>query len=397
MMLLSNRINNLAESETIAMAQKSRELKAQGFDVIGLSVGEPDFYTPENIKLAAKKAIDDNHSFYTPVNGYVDLRQSICHKLQRDNSLSYTIDQIVVTTGAKHAIMNTLLCLINPGDEVIIPTPYWVSYAQMVDLAEGKQVFIDAGIETDFKITPHQLEQAITAKTKAFVFSSPCNPTGSVYSYDELKAFVDIFAKHPQIYVVSDEIYEHINFDKNHESIAQFESIKDRVILVNGVSKGFAMTGWRIGYLAAHPHIARAVTKLQGQFTSGSCSIAQRATLEAMETLPSETYPMLEKFLERRNLLLDLVKDIPGMKTNIPQGAFYIFPDISSYFGKSDGKQTIKNASDLCMYILNKAYVAIVAGDAFGAPKCVRISYATSDNLIIEAVKRIKAALQELK
>ncbi len=397
MMLLSNRINNLAESETIAMAQKSRELKAQGFDVIGLSVGEPDFYTPENIKLAAKKAIDDDHSFYTPVNGYVDLRQSICHKLQRDNSLSYTIDQIVVTTGAKHAIMNTLLCLINPGDEVIIPTPYWVSYAQMVDLAEGKQVFIDAGIETDFKITPHQLEQAITAKTKAFVFSSPCNPTGSVYSYDELKAFVDIFAKHPQIYVVSDEIYEHINFDKNHESIAQFESIKDRVILVNGVSKGFAMTGWRIGYLAAHPHIARAVTKLQGQFTSGSCSIAQRATLEAMETLPSETYPMLEKFLERRNLLLDLVKDIPGMKTNIPQGAFYIFPDISSYFGKSDGKQTIKNASDLCMYILNKAYVAIVAGDAFGAPKCVRISYATSDNLIIEAVKRIKAALQELK
>jgi aspartate aminotransferase len=397
MIHLSDRINNLTESETIAMAQKSRELKTQGFDVISLGVGEPDFFTPDIVKDAAKKSIDENYSFYTPVNGYVDLREAICHKLKRDNNLEYTADQIVVSTGAKHSIMNVVLSLVNPGDEVIIPTPYWVSYSQMVDLAEGKQVFIHAGIENDFKITAAQLEEAITPKTKAFIFSSPCNPSGSVYNKEELKALADVFAKHPNIYIISDEIYEHINFSKNHESIAQFSEITDRVVVVNGVSKGFAMTGWRIGYLAAHKEIAKAVTKLQGQFTSGSCSVAQRAALEAMYIKPEQTYPMLDKFLERRNLVLDMMKDIPGIVTNVPQGAFYIFPDVSSYFGKSDGNQTIHNATELCMYILNTVYVSMVAGDSFGAPNCIRLSYATSNELLIEAVKRLKTALSRLK
>jgi aspartate aminotransferase len=397
MNVLSDRINNLAQSETIAMSQRSRELKAKGFDVINLGVGEPDFFTPDRIKEAAKKAIDENYSLYTAVNGYVDLRDAICEKLARDNELSYTSDQIVVCTGGKHAIMNTVLCLVNPGDEVIIPTPYWVSYAQMADLAEGKKVFIDTSIETDFKITPAQLESAITSKSKIFVFSNPCNPSGSVYSRDELKSLADVFEKHPNVFIISDEIYEHINFNKNHESIAQFENIKDRVILVNGVSKGFAMTGWRIGYLAAHKDIAQAVTKLQGQFTSGSCSIAQRATIEAMKMNPEETYHMLDKFLERRDLVLEMMREIPGVKTNVPQGAFYIFPDVSSYFGKSDGEKVIGNASDLCMYILTKAYVSMVAGDAFGSPNCIRLSYATSNELLIEAIKRFKKALSELK
>ena len=368
MIHLSDRINNLAESETIAMAQRSRELKAKGYDIINLGIGEPDFFTPDRIKGAAKKAIDDNYSLYTAVNGYQDLREAICHKLSRDNKLKYEPNQIVVCTGGKHAIMNTLLCIVNPGDEVIIPTPYWVSYAQMVDLSEGKKVFIEAGIENDFKISPEQLEKAITPKTKAFVFSSPCNPSGSVYSKSELQALADVFEKYPNVYIVSDEIYEYINFDRNHESIGQFEKIKDRVIIINGVSKGFAMTGWRIGYLAAHHLIAKAVTKLQGQFTSGSCSIAQRAALEAMKMETKDTYHMLEKFLERRNLAIKMIKDIPGIKTNVPQGAFYIFPDVSGYFGKSNGDQVIKNASDLCIYLLNKAHIAVVAGDAFGTP-----------------------------
>ena len=397
MITLSNRINKMAESETLAMSRKSRELKAQGHDVINLSLGEPDFFTPDNIKEAAKKSIDENYSFYTPVNGYAELRQAVAEKLKRDNNLDYTADQIVVSTGAKQAIMNALLCLVNPGDEVIIPTPYWVSYDQMVSLAEGKHVFIEAGIENDFKITAQQLEDAITPKTKVFIFSSPCNPTGSVYTREELEALARVFEKNPHVYIISDEIYELINFGKNHESIAQFENIKDQVIVVNGVSKGFAMTGWRVGYIAAHIDIAKATTKLQGQFTSATCSIGQKAAEEAMNTLPEETWEMLEKFRERRDLVLELMKEIPGIKTNVPQGAFYIFPDVSSYFGKSNGEQTINNASDLCLYILNKVHVALVPGDAFGSPECIRFSYATSNKLLIEAVKRLKSALADLK
>lgn len=397
MINLSNRINQLAESETLAMSRKSRELKAQGHDVINLSLGEPDFFTPDDIKKAAKIAIDENYSFYTPVNGYPELRKAISQKLKRDNNLVYSPEEIVVCTGAKQAIINALLCVLNPGDEVIVPTPYWVSYSQMVTIAEGKHVYIEAGIENDFKITPAQLEKAITPKTKLFMFSSPCNPTGSVYSKAELEGLARVFEKHPNVYILSDEIYELINFNKNHESIAQFESIKDRVILINGVSKGFAMTGWRLGYMASHIDLAKAVTKLQGQYTSATCSIAQKAAQKAMEVLPEDTWVMLDKFLERRDLVLELMKDIPGMKTNIPQGAFYIFPDISSYFGKRNGNHVINDANDFCMYILNNAFVALVPGDAFGAPNCIRFSYATSNELLIEAVKRIKSALSELK
>ncbi|TVQ85870.1 MAG: pyridoxal phosphate-dependent aminotransferase [Bacteroidetes bacterium] len=396
MIHLSNRINQLSESETLAMSRKSRELKAQGHDVINLSLGEPDFYTPDDIKKAAKIAIDENYTFYTPVNGYPELRKAISQKLKRDNNLDYSPEEIVTCTGAKQAIINALLCLVNPGDEVIIPTPYWVSYSQMVTIAEGKQVYIEAGIKNDFKITPAQLENAITPKTRLFMFSSPCNPTGSVYSKAELEGLARVFEKHPNVYILSDEIYELINFNKNHESIARFESLKDRVVLINGVSKGFAMTGWRLGYMASHIDIAKAVTKLQGQYTSATCSIAQKAAQKAMEILPEDTWVMLDKFRERRDLVLELMKDIPGMKTNIPQGAFYIFPDISSYFGKRNGEHIINDANDFCMYLLNNAFVALVPGDAFGAPNCIRFSYATSNELLIEAVKRIKSALSEL-
>jgi aspartate aminotransferase len=394
---LSDRINQLSESETLAMSRISRELRAQGHNVINLSVGEPDFFTPDVIKDAAKKAIDENFSFYPPVNGYPELRQAICRKLKRDNDLDYSPEQIVVSTGAKHSIMNTLLCIVNPGDEVLIPTPYWVSYSHMVGFAQGKNVFIEGTIENDFKITPQQLEQAITPSTKLFMFSSPCNPSGSVYSREELQALAKVFEKHPHVYILSDEIYELINFSKNHESIAQFASINERVILINGVSKGFAMTGWRLGYLAGSKEIAAAVSKLQGQFTSGATSIAQKAAQQAMEILPEETWHMLDKFKERRDLMLGLLKDLPGFKTNIPDGAFYLFPDVSGYFGKSDGKITINSASDLCNYILGKAYVAMVPGEAFGAPGCIRISYATSNELLIEAIERIKPILAELK
>jgi aspartate aminotransferase len=397
MIPLSNRINKLSESETLAMARKSRELKAQGHDVINLSLGEPDFHTPENIKEAAKIAIDENYTFYTPVNGYQELRQSICNKLQRDNQLAYTPEQIVVTTGAKQAITNALLCLVNPGEEVIVPSPYWVSYREMVKMTDGVEVNITAGIENDFKITPEQLEAAITPKTKLFMFSSPCNPTGSVYTRQELEGLAKVFEKHPHVFILSDEIYEHINFSGTHESIAQFDSIKERVIIINGVSKGFAMTGWRVGFLAAHIDIAKACNKLQGQFTSGTCSIAQRATITAMDTDPAETHQMLEKFRERRDLVLNLMNEIPGFKTNEPQGAFYIFPNVAEYFGKSDGETRVENAPDLCMYLLNKAHVALVPGDAFGDPECIRFSYATSNELLIEAVKRMKKALAELK
>ncbi len=394
---LSDRINILSESETLAMSRKSRELKALGHDVINLSLGEPDFFTPDNVKEAARQAIDNNFSFYTPVNGYVDLRQAICNKLKRDNDLHYEPDQIVVSTGAKQCIANTVLSLVNPGEEILIPAPYWVSYKEIAKMAEAKAVYIEAGIANDFKITPAQLEASISPKTKLFMFSSPCNPTGSVYTREELKALAEVFGRHPHVFIMADEIYELINFEGTHESIAQFEEVRERVILINGVSKGFAMTGWRLGYMAARIDIAKACNKLQGQFTSGACSIAQRAALKAMETDPAETKPMLDKFRERRDLVLGLLKDIPGIKINQPKGAFYVFPDVSHYFGKAKGSIQIDNANDLCMYLLNTAFVALVPGDAFGDPNCIRFSYATSDKLLIEAVDRIRKALAELK
>jgi len=396
--MLSNRINYLSESETLAMARKSRELKARGHQVINLSLGEPDFNTPDYIKNAAKKAIDDNFTFYPPVAGYTDLRDAICLKLKRDNNLDYKCEQIVVSTGAKQSIANVVLCLVNPGDEVILPSPYWVSYKEIVKVAEGKMVPVQATIAQNFKVTAEQIEHAITPRTKLMIFSSPCNPTGSVYTKEELKAIAEVIARHPGIYVIADEIYEHINFIGKHESLAQFGFVKDQVIVVNGVSKGFAMTGWRIGYIAAPPAIAKACDKIQGQFTSGTCSIAQRAALEAIGKDPHtpELLHMQQAFRERRDLLLELLGGIPGMKLNHPDGAFYIFPDISYYFGKSHGKTKIENANDLCMYLLNTVYVATVPGDAFGDPNCVRFSYATSKENLTEAVKRIKEALGKL-
>ncbi len=394
---LSDRINRLSESETLAMSRKSRELKARGHDVINLSLGEPDFFTPDKIKQAGKTAIDQNYSFYTPVNGYLELRQAICTKLKRDNKLVFEPDQIVVSTGAKQSIANAVLCLVNPGEEVIVPSPFWVSYREIVKMAEGTEVTIRAGIENDFKISPEQLEGAISKKTKLFMFSSPCNPTGSVYSREELGQLAKVFARHPHVYILADEIYEHINFSGKHESIAQFEEIRDRVIIINGVSKGFAMTGWRLGYMAANLEIAKACNKLQGQVTSGTCSIAQMAGIEAMNTDPKETLPMLEKFRERRDLVLSLLKDIPGIQTNEPQGAFYIFANVSTFFGTSDGTTRIENAGDLCMYLLNKVFVAVVPGDAFGDPECIRLSYATSNEVLTEAIKRLETALKDLK
>jgi len=397
---LSNRINNLSESETLAMTQKSRELSAQGFDVINLSIGEPDFNTPEFIKTAAKDAIDKNFTHYPPVPGYPELRQAICKKLKRDNNLDYAPEQVVVSTGAKHSIANVMLALVNPGDEVIVPAPYWVSYKELVKLADGKAVFLPAGIETNFKVSPQQIEAAITEKTKVFIFSSPCNPTGTVYTKDELHAFAEVFARHKNVFIISDEIYEYINFLGRHESIAQFDFIKDQVIVINGVSKGYAMTGWRIGYIAAPLPIARACNKLQGQVTSGACSIAQKASFTAIDTDPKltpEFKTMLDAFHERRDLLLSLLKEIPGIITNTPDGAFYVFMDVKHYFGKTDGDVTIKGSEDLSMYLLNKAYVAMVPGTAFGDANCLRFSYATSKEKIIEAVKRIKETLSKFK
>lgn len=397
--MLSNRINYLSESETLAMARKSRELKAKGHNVINLSLGEPDFNTPDYIKEAAKLAIDNNYTFYSPVAGYQDLREAICVKLKRDNGVDYTCDQVVVSTGAKQSIANVVLSLVNPGDEVILPAPYWVSYKEIVKVAEGKSVFIPTTIEHEFKVTPEQIKDAITSKTKLIIYSSPCNPTGSVYTKEELKAIAEVFINYPAIYIVADEIYEHINFIGKHESMAQFDFIKNQMIIVNGVSKAFAMTGWRIGYIAAPLEIAKACDKLQGQFTSGASSIAQRAALKAIATSPDtpELKAMQKAFRERRDLLLKLLGDIPGMKLNHPDGAFYVFPDISYYFGKSDGKTEIHNSNDLCMYFLNKAYVATVPGEAFGDPKCIRFSYATSKDNLVEAVKRLKSALDDLK
>ncbi|MFZ4521303.1 MAG: pyridoxal phosphate-dependent aminotransferase [Bacteroidales bacterium] len=400
MTTLANRIQYLAESETLAMSRKSRELRAEGHDVINLSLGEPDFNTPDYIKKAAKEGIDQNYTFYSPVAGYEDLRKAICIKLKRDNNLDYDCNQIVVSTGAKQSIANVMLSLVNPGDEVLVPAPYWVSYKEIIKVAEGKSIFIPASIEHNFKITPQQLEAAITPKTKLLIYSSPCNPTGSVYTREELRAIAEVMAKYPAITIVADEIYEHINFVGKHESICQFDFIKNQVVLINGVSKGYAMTGWRIGFIAAPIAIAKACDKLQGQFTSGASSIAQRAALTAFITEPSSTPDMKimqAAFRERRDLMLKLLAEIPGMKLNHPDGAFYIFPDISWYFGKSDGTTMISNANDFCMYLLNNVFVALVPGDAFGDPNCIRFSYATSTDKLTEAARRIKAALEKLK
>lgn len=398
MSILSDRINNLAESATIKMAKLGRELAAQGIDVISLSLGETDFYTPDFVKDAAKKAIDENYSYYSPVAGYPDLRKAIAQKLKRENNLDYNFDQIVVSTGAKQALTNVILSLVNPGDEVIIPTPYWVSYSELVKLGEGESVFIDTTIESDFKITPEQLEAAITPKSKLFMFSSPNNPTGTVYTRDELAALVKVFEKYPQIYIISDEIYEHINFIGAHVSIAEFENIKDRVIIINGLSKAYAMTGWRLGFSASSKEIADACDKLQSQVTSGTCSITQRAGVAAYNGSLDSVVEMQKVFLHRRDLVYDLLKSIPGMKVNLPGGAFYFFPDVSSYFGKkTEDGQVIQNADDLALYILNKGHVAVVSGDAFGDPKSIRISYAASEEKLKEAISRIKNALALLK
>lgn len=394
---LSNRINNLSESATLKMTKLGRELASKGINVISLSVGEPDFNTPNNVKDAAKKALDENYTRYSPVPGYPELRQAIVNKLKNENGLDYEPSQIVVSTGAKQSLSNVILTLINPGDEVIIPTPYWVSYSEMVVLAEGKSVFIDTDIDSDFKITPEQLEAAITPKTKLFMFSSPCNPTGSVYSKDELAALAKVFEKHPNIFILSDEIYEHINFIDKHESIAQFEAIRDRVIIVNGFSKAFAMTGWRLGYIAANKEIAAANDKLQGQTTSGTCSIAQRAGIIAYSDGLESVNEMKEAFLRRRQLVYDLLNDIPGVKTNLPEGAFYFFPEISSFFGKKDAHgNVIKDSSDLALYLLNEGHVATVGGDSFGNNNYIRLSYAASDDALKEALRRIKEALGKL-
>lgn len=395
---LSDRINNLSESATLKMTKLGRELAAQGVNVISLSVGEPDFDTPEHVKEAAKVALDQNYTHYSPVPGYPELRKAIANKLKNENNLDYDISQIVVSTGAKQSLSNVILTLINPGDEVIIPTPYWVSYSEMVVLAEGKSVFIDTEIDTDFKITPEQLEAAITPKSKLFMFSSPCNPTGSVYNKDELAALVKVFEKHPNIYIISDEIYEYINFGTAHESIAQFESIKDRVIIVNGFSKGFAMTGWRLGYIAANKEIAAANDKLQGQTTSGTSSISQRAGIVAYENGLESVEKMKEAFARRRQLVYDLLTDIPGVKTNLPEGAFYFFPEISSFFGKKDPNgNVINNSAELALYLLNFGHVATVGGDSFGNDNYIRLSYAASDENLKEALRRIKEALANLK
>ncbi|MCE3229846.1 MAG: aspartate/tyrosine/aromatic aminotransferase [Bacteroidetes bacterium] len=395
---LSDRVNKISESQTIAMARKSRELKAQGIDIISLSLGEPDFATPQIIKDTAKKAIDDNYSYYTHVSGYLELREAICQKFKRDNNLTYAPDEIVVSTGAKQSIANAVLCLINEGDEVIVPAPYWVSYLEILKLAGGTPVIINTTIDADFKITPKQLEAAITPKTRMIMMSTPCNPTGSVYSKAELKALADIVAKHEELYILSDEIYEHINFVDGHESFAQFDFIRDRVITINGVSKGFAMTGWRGGILAAPKWIAQACDKMQGQFTSATCSITQKAMHKAM-TLDYATYikPMRDAFLKRRDLVLQLMNDIPGLKTNIPQGAFYVYPEVSYFFGKKYGNHHIKNATDLSLFLLDEAHVALVPGAAFGSDEYIRFSYATSEENLTEALKRMKEALSKLK
>ena len=396
MIQLSERLLAMEESATIAMSRKSRELKAEGKDVISLSLGEPDFFTPEFIKDAAKKAMDDNFTMYTPVPGYDDLRESISRKFNRDNGLNYTKDQIVVSTGAKQSIANVVLSIVGPGDEVIVPAPYWVSYVEIVKVAEGTPVVINAGIENDFKINGKQLEAAITPKTKMLIFSTPCNPTGSVYTKEELRDLADVLMKYPNIVVISDEIYEHINFIGKHESLAQFPEVYDQVVTVNGVSKAWAMTGWRLGYIGAPKLIADACNKVQGQFTSGTCSITQKATIAAMDADPAVLKDMIVAFNNRRRLVLTALNEMDGVRANVPVGAFYVFPDVSSFFGKSYNGTVVKDANDLCLYLLAEALVALVSGDAFGDPNCIRISYAASEETLAEAMKRIKLALEKL-
>jgi aspartate aminotransferase len=396
-MQLSSILTRFSEPETLKMAKMGRELRSQGIDIIDLSLGEPDFDTPDHIKAAAKKAIDDNWSHYTPVPGYLDLRQAICEKLKRDNNLDYKPEEIVSSTGAKQSLANAILALVDDGDEVIIPTPYWVTYSELVKIARGKVVEVHTSLESGFKITPAQLEAAITPKTKVFLFSSPCNPSGAVYGKKELEALAAIFRKHPEIVIISDEIYEYINYIGKHESIAQFGDLKDRIVIVNGLSKGFAMTGWRLGYIAAPVEIAKACEKLQGQFTSATNSITQKAAVVALTTDLKPSYKMVEEFTRRREKTMELVSRIPGIKTFKPEGAFYIFPDISSYFGKSDGVNKIANSNDLCMYLLNTAHVSSVMGDAFGEPNCIRFSFANSMTNIEKAWGRIKEALEKLK
>jgi len=393
MQLLSDRILNMATSATLAMAAKTRELRAEGKDIIGLSLGEPDFNTPDFIKDAAIKAINDNYNSYSPVDGYVELKQAIITKFKRDNGLTYTPNQIVVSTGAKQSLANIAAVMTNMGDEVILPCPYWVSYADLIKLNDGIPVEVKTSIDTDFKMTPAQLEAAITPKTKMIWFSSPCNPSGSIYSKEELRGLADVLVKYPNVYVVSDEIYEHINYVDGHASMAQFEDMYDRTITVNGVSKAFAMTGWRIGYIGAPEKIARACNKMQGQITSGANCIAQQATITALNASPSKVKYMIDEFKVRRDLILGLLSDIKGFKTNTPEGAFYVFPNVSYYYGKTIKGMTINNASDFSMFLLEKALVATVDGESFGNPDCIRISYAASQEQIIEAVKRIKEAV----
>ena len=394
---LSDRLSRLSLSATLAMSQKSSELQAQGIDVVNMSVGEPDFPTPAHIKAAAVKAIDENWTRYSPVPGYPDLKQAISKKLKTENGLDYAPSQILVSNGAKQSVCNTIMAIVNAGDEVIIPAPYWVSYPQMVLLAEGTPVFVEAKIEQDFKITPEQLEAAITPKTRAIILCSPCNPTGSVYSKEELEGLKDVLLKHERVIVIADEIYEHINYVGRHASIGEFQELKDRVVIINGVSKAYAMTGWRIGFIAAPEWIVKGCNKLQGQYTSGPCSISQKAAVAAYNGDQQCVEDMRQAFERRKNLIVKLTKEVPGLEVNNPEGAFYLFPKCSSFFGKTDGERVIKNSIDFAMYLLEVGHVATVGGDAFGAPECFRMSYATSDENICEALRRIKEALAKLK
>lgn len=386
----------MSESATLKMSRLGRELRAKGLDIIDLSIGEPDFVTPEHIREAAKKAIDEGYTHYTPVAGYAELRKAISEKLKRDNQLDYAPEQIVTSTGAKHSLVNVIMCLVDPGDEVIIPTPYWVTYSEQVKFVQGKVVTIRSTRENHYKITPEQLEAAITPRTKLFMFSSPCNPSGAVYSKEELEGLAAVFQKHPRIVILSDEIYEYINYVGPHQSIAQFDFLKDRVVVVNGLSKGYAMTGWRLGYIAAPVELAKAVEKIQGQFTSGTCSITQRAAIHALLSDPKPSHDMVAEFKKRKEFILKAISAIPGVRLDVPDGAFYIFPDVSSFFGKKADGKLIANADDLCMYLLEKGLVSTVTGSAFGEPDCIRMSYAASMEKLQEGIQRISDALGAL-
>ena len=395
-MHLSSRLDRFAEPETLKMAKLGRELRSQGIDVIDLSLGEPDFDTPEHIKEAAKNAVAENWSHYPPVAGYPELREAVCHKLKRDNNLDYKPENIIVSTGAKQSLANAVFAVVDKGDEVIIPTPYWVTYSEIVKLGEGEVKLVRTSIENDYKLTPSELEAAITPKSKLFIFSSPSNPTGGVYSRDELARLAEVFRKHPNIFIISDEIYEYINYVGKHESIAQFEDLKDRIIIINGLSKGFAMTGYRLGYIAAHATIVKACEKLQGQFTSGATAVTQRAAITALTAPLDTTKEMLKEFTERKKRIIELLSALPGVKLSEPDGAFYVFPDVSAYFGKKIGEEVIKDADDLCMYLLNTAHVSTVTGRAFGEPNCIRISFANSMQKIEGGMKRITEAINKL-